>query len=61
MVEKPHITASTVEGQLRQIVDYLERQSVQTNMEDTAIKQQIAAFTQAIKEVQEDIKKLQKE
>ena len=51
MVEKPHITASTVEGQLRQIVDYLERQSVQTNMEDTAIKQQIAAFTQAIKEV----------
>ena len=61
MVEKPHITASTVEGQLRQIVDYLERQAFQTNMEDTAIKQQIAAFTQAIKELQEDIKKLQKE
>ena len=61
MVEKPHITASTPEGQIRQIVDYLERQAVQTNMEDTAIKQQVAAFTQAIKEVQEDIKKLQKE
>ena len=61
MVEKPHITASTVEGQLRQIVDYLERQAVQTNMEDTAIKQQIVALTQAIKELQEDIKKLQKE
>lgn len=61
MVEKPHITASTPEGQIRQIVDYLERQAVQTNMEDTAIKQQIAAFTQAIKEVQENIKKLQKE
>ena len=61
MVEKPHITASTPDGQLRQIIAYLERQAVQTNMEDKAIKEQIAAFTQAIKELQEDIKKLQKE
>ena len=41
MVEKPHITASTVEGQLRQIVDYLERQAVQTNMADKELKNQI--------------------
>ena len=61
MVEKPHISASTVEGQLRQIIAYLERQAVQTNMEDKAMKKQIAALTQAIKELQEDIKKLKKE
>lgn len=41
MVEKPHITASTPEGQIRQIIAYLERQAVQTNMADKELKNQI--------------------
>ncbi|MBQ2938974.1 MAG: hypothetical protein IJE00_01250 [Clostridia bacterium] len=53
MVEKPHISASTVEGQLRQIIAYLERQAVQTNMEDKAMKERIAKLESEVKTLKE--------